>query len=391
MLNPFTRTFLVSWITILDSIPDLELVSYLPSFLGGLLKFLSDPNQDVHTTTKVALDRFLSEIKKIAAIKKGIAESRKSAIGSVGKRSDRSSPPAKPIKQEADTEANGDDAGSEGDHDETNGEEDDGQSGTSASSLEADNHDADLEEEYIPGQDVQVDHSKILEILLSFLSGSSGTSLPLHPGDYAKHHIAEEEVQTTTLRWIESFFDICPDDILAFVPRLLSQVLPALSHDVEQVRQSANRVNNALTAFIISLPEEPQKTTTAAPIPQASTTLPAAVTSNVKPLIDGQDRRDASAVAKAGKTGSPEIPDAQKSKPARQDTVTPPPPADSERDGEETEERPESPRQTRELDYEAAVNALTLQFLNEHEASRVAALSWLIMLHRKSPRKVGAY
>jgi vacuole morphology and inheritance protein 14 len=37
------------------------------------------------------------------------------------------------------------------------------------------------------------------------------------------------------------------------------------------------------------------------------------------------------------------------------------------------------------LDYEATVNSLTLQFLNEHEATRVAALNWLIMLHRKSP------
>jgi vacuole morphology and inheritance protein 14 len=41
-----------------------------------------------------------------------------------------------------------------------------------------------------------------------------------------------------------------------------------------------------------------------------------------------------------------------------------------------------------DLDYEAAVNALTLQFLHEHEATRVAALAWLIMLHRKSPRKI---
>jgi vacuole morphology and inheritance protein 14 len=41
-----------------------------------------------------------------------------------------------------------------------------------------------------------------------------------------------------------------------------------------------------------------------------------------------------------------------------------------------------------DLDYEAAVGALTLQFLHEHEATRVAALAWLIQLHRKSPRKI---
>ena len=43
---------------------------------------------------------------------------------------------------------------------------------------------------------------------------------------------------------------------------------------------------------------------------------------------------------------------------------------------------------TMKLDYEATVNALTLQFLNENEATRVAALSWLLMLQRKAPRKV---
>lgn len=36
----------------------------------------------------------------------------------------------------------------------------------------------------------------------------------------------------------------------------------------------------------------------------------------------------------------------------------------------------------------AMVNALTLQFLNEQEETRVAALEWLLMLHRKAPKKV---
>lgn len=37
VISPFTRSFLVSWITVLDSVPELELVSYLPEFLDGLL------------------------------------------------------------------------------------------------------------------------------------------------------------------------------------------------------------------------------------------------------------------------------------------------------------------------------------------------------------------
>jgi vacuole morphology and inheritance protein 14 len=53
---------------------------------------------------------------------------------------------------------------------------------------------------------------------------------------------------------------------------------------------------------------------------------------------------------------------------------------------------PSSPPQPQvDLDYAAAVNSLTLLFLNDHEATRVAALTWLLMLHRKAPRKVLAF
>ena len=40
------------------------------------------------------------------------------------------------------------------------------------------------------------------------------------------------------------------------------------------------------------------------------------------------------------------------------------------------------------FDYQAMVSALTVQFLSEHEDTRVAALKWLIMLHEKVPQKV---
>ena len=41
-----------------------------------------------------------------------------------------------------------------------------------------------------------------------------------------------------------------------------------------------------------------------------------------------------------------------------------------------------------QIDYQATVNALTIQFLSEHEDTRVAALKWLIMLHQKAPKKI---
>lgn len=39
------------------------------------------------------------------------------------------------------------------------------------------------------------------------------------------------------------------------------------------------------------------------------------------------------------------------------------------------------------FNYAMTVNALTEQFLGEHEDTRIAALKWLIMLHQKNPKK----
>jgi hypothetical protein len=34
--NPYIRQLLVGWITVLDSIPDISMIDYLPDFLDGL-------------------------------------------------------------------------------------------------------------------------------------------------------------------------------------------------------------------------------------------------------------------------------------------------------------------------------------------------------------------
>lgn len=154
VMNPFTRTFLVSWVTLLDTIPDLELVSHLPAFLGGLFKFLSDPNRDVHVATQGALERFLTEIKKIAKIKRSLAESRQSLGGAKPK--SRSSSNSGSMQSEHSTV-----------HEkleDTDGEVDDDDDDQGAT-----------DDDWIPGQDVQVDHPKILEILVDFLDPASGS------------------------------------------------------------------------------------------------------------------------------------------------------------------------------------------------------------------------
>lgn len=157
VINPFTRTFLVSWITLLDSIPDLELVSYLPAFLGGLFKFLSDPNRDVHVATQNLLEKLLAEIRRIARIKQGIEDSRKGRNENKSKRSTSSNSGSAPSPREAPK-----------DYLETFDVDSD-------SATAKDGPDGSSDDDWVPGQDVNVDHAEILEILVTFLDSTSGT------------------------------------------------------------------------------------------------------------------------------------------------------------------------------------------------------------------------
>lgn len=141
---------MVGWIILLDSIPDLELVTYLPDFLGGLLRFLSDSNRDVHVATQGCLDKFLNEIKRIARIKKGIAESKRSKEAKEGKRKRVDSIESGSVQPQLEE-----------------GEELDSDTG-------ADDDDLDSEDDWVPGQDVQINYKAILEILTATLDSPLG-------------------------------------------------------------------------------------------------------------------------------------------------------------------------------------------------------------------------
>mmetsp|Transcript_2306 Transcript_2306/g.5914 ORF Transcript_2306/g.5914 Transcript_2306/m.5914 type:complete len:925 (+) Transcript_2306:104-2878(+) len=60
--HPNKRMFLVSWITVLDSVPDLDLLVYLPQLLDGLMAMLSDPNREIRVAAHKAMMEFLIEI-----------------------------------------------------------------------------------------------------------------------------------------------------------------------------------------------------------------------------------------------------------------------------------------------------------------------------------------
>jgi vacuole morphology and inheritance protein 14 len=300
--------------------------------------------------TQAALDKFLIEIRKIARIKKGIVESKKSQSKDERRRSESSLQ-----------------SGPEDDSEATSGtpveqrepvEEPEETSADSASTISSHsgksvNGDGD----WIPGQDVQVDHPKILEILVDFLSA---------PSDSDEE---QTEILLTALRWIDSLFDICPEDIMPFVPSLLSHVLPRMSHEVDTVRKAAVKVNASLMDYIMSLSDDSRKEGGAS----GQIQLPPSLSELGKELT-GTQRRDSNL---SGRLLKAVIRD-QAARAESTGTRSPTP----------AEDRTPSPRPIPELDYQAAVSALTLQFLNEHEATRVAAIAWLIMLHRMAPGRV---
>lgn len=163
VIGPYTRNFLVSWLTLLDTIPDLELITYLPEFLEGLVKFLGGPNKDVNVATQGLLDRFLSEIKRITRLKKGIEESRKDQESR--RRSATSDTVSLSTKTET-VEGTGTDAA----------DKDDIAVDDSASGSLFDDEVIQADGDWIPGQDVQIDHPKILDILVSFVDTSYGNT-----------------------------------------------------------------------------------------------------------------------------------------------------------------------------------------------------------------------
>ncbi|ROV89324.1 hypothetical protein VMCG_09635 [Cytospora schulzeri] len=343
-INPFTRTFLVGWITLLDSIPDLELVTFLPEFLGSLLKFLSDQNRDVHQTTQACLDKFLNEIKRISRIKKGIAESKRSKGDGKRKREESIDSDSAQIGLEEGDEVDSTLAA----------EEDD---------------DTSSEDDWIPGQDVQINYKAILEILTNSLDQSSASGAP-KPGERPGTATTDEDGLLESLKWIVEFLDICPEEVLPFTPKILAHLLPAMASGVESIRMAAARVNNALMDYVVSLSDEPE-------LSLSQPASRAQLSAEQQEGGGGHSSRPSLSGSRELDVRSP-TPNFIKGQSSAEGTPRGPTPAPSN--------HPQA-----DLDYAAAVNSLTLLFLNDHEATRVAALTWLIMLHRKAPRKVLAF
>lgn len=157
---------------------------------------------------------------------------------------------------------------------------------------------------------------------------------------------------------------------MPFVPSLLSHVLPRMSHDIDNVRQEAIKVNGSLMEYIMSLSEDHRSNGSVGDKIQLPPSL-----SELGKELTGTQRRDSNLSSRLLKAVMRD--QAAESKTGTQSPIP-------------TEDGSPSIRPIPELDYQAAVSALTLQFLNEHEATRVAAIAWLIMLHRMAPGRVSS-
>mmetsp|Transcript_34679 Transcript_34679/g.70096 ORF Transcript_34679/g.70096 Transcript_34679/m.70096 type:complete len:1010 (-) Transcript_34679:3388-6417(-) len=69
--NPYIRQLLVSWITVLDSVPDISMIDYLPDFLDGLFNMLSDSNREIRQAADSALSEFLREVRTSTVVEFG--------------------------------------------------------------------------------------------------------------------------------------------------------------------------------------------------------------------------------------------------------------------------------------------------------------------------------
>ena len=278
-----------------------------------------------------------------------------------------------------------------------------------------------------------IDYAAIVEILIRQLDGER-TFKSLNKCPILTGFTDDEIQQSTALRWLSEFLNFAREVMVPFTPRLILAILPNLAHDVPMIQSAAAKTNKLLLSVVQSLPSPSQST----PDPSSAQ----------RPGVDGRTNPAAPSPTPTTNSGPARQSSKEQANPPSRDVNSPeliqestsgqgqkpkgPGATPTQRDidgavgnlrqqGESTlpvlASRPESPVSMRSggialpligqsqqpaalaatqaspitdksftLDYLATVNALTIQFLSDHEETRVAALRWLIMLHQKSPK-----
>lgn len=61
--NSFGRQFVISWVSVLDAVPDMDFIVVLPEILDGLFRILEDSAPEIKKATDTVLGEFLRSIK----------------------------------------------------------------------------------------------------------------------------------------------------------------------------------------------------------------------------------------------------------------------------------------------------------------------------------------
>lgn len=238
VVDPNTRIFMVGWLQVLENIPDLELISYLPTFLSGLFIYLGDSHKDVRVATHSLIDVLLHEVERVANIQRQVRERELE----IARKREVFSSEATPIKRidgaliserkkslinafeqlsvtENISEPNEQTVVSSTPDDSTQSTENLKMSETRYGDI------------YIPGQDVHLDFPKIIEILVKNLTSS------------------EYEIQTVVLKWILVCLNIEPKGFLPFLSKLLTVLLKLLNDADMTLCEMVQSVNQKLIAL----------------------------------------------------------------------------------------------------------------------------------------------
>lgn len=218
---------------------------------------------------------------------------------------------------------------------------------------------------------------------------------------FLSHWCLEDEIQqTTALGWISKFLEFAPEVMVPFTPRLIPAILPNLAHHIPAMQSAAAQTNQKLFALIQSLPSPSM--TTGAGISQGIPSSSAQSLRNVPASpVPSASRVTKDVPGLALEPATPTTNEGAEKQPTKLRTL----PIDtisiasgSAIESQGPQSRPPSPQsaipssgpeEVDPFDYQSTVNGLTIQFLSEHEETRIFALKWLIMLHQKAPKKVG--
>ncbi|KAI5962612.1 uncharacterized protein KGF55_003688 [Candida pseudojiufengensis] len=293
-IDPFTKKFLLSWLELFDDIPNLELISFLPSLLKPLINFILNgaPN-DIKLETQNLLNCFLKEIKGISKVKIEIKRKRreqekeKAEIAKIKQtRDDEAGKTEKDSRPKLENENKTDDKIAKFENMEgqsEHGNEKNGNAKSNSHSVDVVNTKdtgdkvsiksndttiirkiqdpqpeqhidgeeiADESEEVSFGQDIFIDYSKIIKILLSFLFTFEGQELGAKTDLLTDSHETICDVQFIVLKWLQELIGIAPQEILNSIPECVSIIIKNIAITDQQ---QDYELRDQLTNFSYSL------------------------------------------------------------------------------------------------------------------------------------------